>query len=79
MWFAPPVPRARTYVGDVVLTWILVAAALLMVSAAFVYAWRNRPFRGPGADTTAVDEMAMQASKFTTRGPCMGADIGTDL
>jgi hypothetical protein len=63
----------------VVLTWILVGAALLMVLAAFVYAWRNRPYRGPGADTEAVDEMAMQASKFTTRGPTMGADIGSEL
>jgi len=63
----------------VVLTWILVGGAVLMVGAAFVYAWRNRPFRGPDADTAAVDEMAMQASKFTTRGPCMGADVGSDL
>ena len=54
-------------------------SAILLVGAAFVYAWRNRPYRGPGADTTAVDEMAMQASKFTTRGPCMGSDIGSDL
>ena len=62
-----------------VLTWILVGSAILLVGAAFVYAWRNRPSRGPGADTAAVDEMAMQASKFTTRGPCMGSDIGSDL
>jgi hypothetical protein len=56
-----------------------VGSAILLVGAAFVYAWRNRPYRGPGADTAAVDEMAMQASKFTTRGPCMGSDIGSDL
>ena len=62
-----------------VLTWILVGSAILLVGAALVYAWRNRPYRGPGADTTAVDEMAMQASKFSTRGPCMGSDIGSDL
>ena len=62
-----------------VLTWILVGSAILLVGAAFVYAWRNRPYRVPGADTAAVDEMAMQASKFTTRGPCMGSDIGSDL
>jgi hypothetical protein len=63
----------------VILTWILVGSAILLVGAAFGYAWRNRPYRGPGADTAAVDEMAMQASKFTTRGPCMGSDIGSDL
>jgi hypothetical protein len=63
----------------VILTWILVGSAILLVGAAVVYAWRNRPYREPGADTTAVDEMAMQASKFTTRGPCMGSDIGSDL
>jgi hypothetical protein len=50
-----------------------------MVLGAFVYAWRNRPYRGAGADTEAVDEMAMQASKFVTRGPTMGADIGSDV
>jgi hypothetical protein len=51
---------------------MLVGGTLLMVGAAFVYAWRNRPYRGPGADTTAVDQMAMQASKFVTRGPTNG-------
>jgi hypothetical protein len=65
----------------VVLTWILVGAFVLLLCAAFVYAWRNRPYRGPGAedDNAFRDEMALQADKFTNRSHSMGADIGGDL
>ena len=47
----------------------------------FVYAWRNRPYRGEGAeeDNAWRDEMALQADKFTNRAHDMGADIGGDL
>jgi hypothetical protein len=65
----------------VVLTWILVGAFVLLLLAAFVYAWRNRPYRGRGAeeDNEWRDEMALQADKFTNRSHTMGADIGGDL
>jgi len=65
----------------VVLTGILVGAFLLLVLAAFVYAWRNRPYRGAGAedDNAWRDEMALQTDKFTNRSHSMGADIGGDL
>ena len=64
-----------------VLTGILVGAFVLLLLAAFVYAWRNRPYRGPGAedDNAFRDEMALQADKFTNRSHSMGADIGGDL
>jgi hypothetical protein len=65
----------------VVLTWILVGAIVLLLLAAFAYAWRNRPYRGPGAedDNAFRDEMALQADTFTNRSHSMGADIGGDL
>jgi hypothetical protein len=65
----------------VVLTWLFVAAFAFLSIAAFVYVWRNRPYRGPGAeeDNAWRDEMAMEASKFVNRTHDMGADIGGDL
>ena len=64
-----------------VLTWILVGAFVLLLLAAFVYALRNRPYRGPGAedDNAFRDEMALQTDEFTNRSHSMGADIGGDL
>ena len=64
-----------------VLTWILVGAFVLLLVAAFVYAWRNRPYRGSGTevDNAWRDEMALQADKFTNRSHSMGADLGGDL
>ena len=64
-----------------ILTWFLVGAFAVLLIAAFVYAWRNRPYRGPGAeeDNAWRDEMAMEASKFVNRTHDMGADIGGDL
>jgi hypothetical protein len=65
----------------VLLTWILVGGFVLIVIAAFTYAWRNRLYRGPGAeaDNAWRDEMALEASKFVNRAHDMGADIGGDL
>jgi hypothetical protein len=65
----------------VVLTWILVGAFVLLLLAAFVYAWRNRPYRGPGAEDDSAwrDEMALQVDTFTNRSHSMGADIGGGL
>jgi hypothetical protein len=60
-------------------TGIVMVAAALMLLAALGYAWKHRPYRGPGTDTTAADEMAMRASKFTQRSGGMGGDIGGDL
>jgi hypothetical protein len=59
--------------------WLVVGAIVAMVVAAFVYAWKNRPYRGPNADIEWRDEMAMRASKFTERSGGMGGDIGGDL
>jgi len=65
----------------VVLTWILVGAFLVLLLTAFVYAWRNRPYRGEGAeaDNAWRDEMALQGDKFTNRTHDLGADIGGEL
>jgi hypothetical protein len=65
----------------VVLTWILVGAFVVLLLLAFAYAWRNRPYRGEGAeeDNAWRDEMALQADKFTNRTHDMGADIGGEL
>ena len=64
-----------------ILTWFLVGAFAVLLIAAFVYAWRHRPYRGQGAeeDNAWRDEMAMEASKFVNRTHDMGADIGGDL
>jgi hypothetical protein len=65
----------------VIVTGLVVGAVACMFVAAFVYAWRNRPYRGPGAehDNAWRDEMAMEASKFVNRTHDMGADVGGDL
>jgi hypothetical protein len=65
----------------VVLTWVLVGGFVVLLVAAIVYVWRNRPYRGTGAedDNAWRDEMALQADKFTNRSHGMGADIGGDL
>jgi len=65
----------------VLLTWVLVGAFLVMVVAGFVYAWRNRPYRGPGAeeDNEWRDEMALRASKIVNRSQDLGGDVGSDL
>jgi hypothetical protein len=65
----------------VLLTWILVGGFVLLLITAFVYLWRNRPYRGPGAeeDNAWRDEMALEASKFVNRTHDMGADLGGDL
>jgi hypothetical protein len=65
----------------VVLTWILVGAFVALLALAFVYAWRNRPYRGEGAedDNAWRDEMSLQASKYVNRTHDMGADVGGDL
>jgi hypothetical protein len=65
----------------VVWTWILVGAFVAMLVAAFVYASRNRPYRGPGAedDNAWRDEMARRANKYVDRTHDMGGDIGGDL
>jgi hypothetical protein len=65
----------------VVISLVLAGGFLLLVVAAFVYAWRNRPYRGEGAeaDNAWRDEMAMQASKYVNRTHDVGADIGSDL
>ena len=64
-----------------VLTWILVGLFVLLLVAAFAYAWRNRPYRGAGAedDNAWRDEMALEASRFVNRTHDMGGDIGGDL
>ena len=64
-----------------VLTWILVGLFVALLVGAFVDAWRNRPYRGEGAedDNAFRDEMALEASKFVNRTHDMGADIGGDL
>ena len=64
-----------------VLTWILVGLALALLVLAFVYVWRNRPYRGEFAeeDNAWRDEMALEASKFVDRSHDLGADIGGDL
>jgi len=63
------------------LTWVLVGGSVLMLLTAFTYAWRNRPYRGEGAeqDNAWRDEMALQADKFSNLSHDMGADIGGDL
>jgi hypothetical protein len=65
----------------VVLTWILVGAFVALLVFVFVYAWRNRPYRGEGAeeDNAVRDEMALRADKYIDRIHDMGADIGGDL
>jgi hypothetical protein len=60
-------------------TWVILGAAVVMLASALVYAWRHRPYRGPGADTDTADEMAMRASKMVNRIHDMGADIGSDV
>ncbi|HUK63576.1 MAG TPA: hypothetical protein VLV15_09585 [Dongiaceae bacterium] len=64
-----------------VLTGILVGGFVALLVLAFVYAWRNRPYRGEFAeeDNAWRDEMALQADKFPNRAHDMGADIGGDL
>jgi hypothetical protein len=58
-----------------------VGCFVLILIASFVYVWRNRPYRGPGAeeDNAWRDEMALEASTFVNRTHDMGADIGGDL
>jgi hypothetical protein len=64
-----------------VLTWVLVGAFVALLAFAFVYVWRNRPYRGEFAedDNAWRDEMALEASKYVNRTHDMGADIGGDL
>ena len=64
-----------------VLTAILSGVSVAFLVFALVYVWRNRPYRGPGAedDNAWRDEMALQADKFTNRTHDMGTDIGGDL
>jgi hypothetical protein len=47
--------------------WVIVAAFALMIIGAIAFVWKNRPYRGPGADNAAADEMAMEASSFVNR------------
>ena len=64
-----------------VLTAILSGVSVAFLVFALVYVWRNRPYRGEGAeeDNAWRDEMALQADKFVNRTHDMGADIGGDL
>jgi hypothetical protein len=52
-----------------------------MVAVAVAYAWKNRPYRRPGAeaDNEWRDEMALRADKVTRRSGGFGGDIGGDL
>ncbi len=63
-----------------VLTAILSGVSVAFLVFALVYVWRNRPYRGEGAeeDNAWRDEMALQASKYVNRTHDMGADIGGD-
>jgi hypothetical protein len=65
----------------VLLTWVLVGGFVLVLGAAFVYAWRNRPYRGEFAeeDNAWRDEMAMEASKMPNEMHDFGGHIGGDL
>ena len=64
-----------------VLTAILSGVSVAFLVFALAYVWRNRPYRGEGAeeDNAWRDEMALQASKYVNRTHDMGADIGGDL
>ena len=64
-----------------VLTAIISGVSVAFLVFALVYVWRNRPYRGEGAeeDNAWRDEMALQADKFVNRTHDMGADIGGDL
>ena len=64
-----------------VISLVLAGGFAVLLVAAIVYLWRNRPYRGEGAeeDNAWRDEMALQASKYVNRTHDMGADIGTDL
>jgi hypothetical protein len=65
----------------VVLTAIISGVSVAFLVFALIYVWRNRPYRGQGAeeDNAWRDEMALQASKYVNRTHDMGADIGGDL
>jgi hypothetical protein len=65
----------------VILTAIISGVSVAFLVFALVYVWRNRPYRGEGAeqDNAWRDEMALQASKYVNRTHDMGADIGGDL
>ncbi len=64
-----------------VLTAIISGVSVAFLVFALVYVWRNRPYRGEGAeeDNAWRDEMALQAGKYVNRAHDMGADIGGDL
>jgi len=65
----------------VVLTAVMSGVSVAFLVFALVYVWRNRPYRGEGAeeDNAWRDEMALQADKYVNRIHDMGADIGGDL
>jgi hypothetical protein len=65
----------------VVLSVLLAGGFAVLLVLAFVYAWRNRPYRGEGAedDNAWRDEMALRADKYVNRIHDMGGDVGSDL
>ena len=61
--------RLERQESTMVLSWIFGVGGVLLLLAAIVYVWRNRPYRGPGAeeDTAWREEAALQADAFVNR------------